>query len=233
MVRGLLAFPVLLSLVLPGVSSRPAILSAAPGAGGADSECALLALGADHAEAAAAQGNCCRFAGGVCGCRGGRALCCKGEVLSSCPCGGAAVRPGPPPAFRGDVRETPALQLRDLVFADQDSSWPLLRSTPFRAGQRLWVWIDLDCPEACRNQVASSGAREVRVSVHWYFDPGGDPISHEDLTAEHVLRSDASPLRAAIPAMLSAGNWIAEVGYGPDRVCTRDEKCSFRVQVRQ
>jgi hypothetical protein len=71
------------------------------------------------------------------------------------------------------------------------------------------------------------------VSVNWYFDPGADPILREDLRAEHVLHRAASPLRVAIPAMLPAGNWIAEIGYGPDRVCTRDEKCSFRLRVRQ
>ncbi len=233
MLRGLRAFPLLLSLVLPAASSRPAIPSPEPGGRGAGSECGRLALAGGRAEAATVQSNCCHFAGGVCGCRAGRAVCCKDEVLSSCPCGGAASRPGPPPAFRGDAPETPVLQLRDLGFGDQETSWPLLSGTPFRAGQRLWVWVDLHCPEACQNQLASLGEREIRLGVYWYFDPGGGPVLHEDRSAAHVLRRDAAPLRAAIPAVLPAGNWIAEVGYGPDRICTQDEKCSFRVRVRQ
>ena len=233
MLRGLRAFVLLISLVLPAGSSQPAIPSLAPRGAGGESQCRLLPLGARPAEAATAESNCCRFAGGVCGCRAGLAVCCKDQVLSSCPCGGAAARPGPPSAFRGGAPENPVLQLRDLVFADQETSWPLGSGTAFRAGQRLWVWVDLQCPAACQNQLASFGEREIRLSVYWYFDPGGGPILHEDRKAERVLRRDASPLQAAIPAVLSAGNWIAEVGYGPDRVCTRDEKCSFRVRVGQ
>ncbi len=231
MVWGLHAFVLLLVLVLPGASSQPAIPSLAPAEPGAGSDCQILALGAGRAEAATAQSGCCHFAGGVCGCRAGRAVCCKGEVLSSCPCGRVGSRASP--EVRGEARETPVLRLRDLVFADQETNWPLVSTTPFRAGKPLWVWVDLHCAEACRNQLASFGEQAIRLSVHWYFDPGGDPILHEELVGERVLHRNASPLRAPIRALLSAGNWIAEVGHGPDRVCTQHEKCSFRVRVRE
>jgi hypothetical protein len=233
MAQGLRAFVFLLGLALPGASGQPGIPSSAPEEPGLAGDCRLLALGAGRAEGATAQSGCCHFAGGVCGCRAGRAVCCKGDVLSSCPCGGAAARPGASPELRGDPRENPVLTLRDLVFAEQETNWPLVSTTPFRAGRPLWVWVDLHCPEACRNQLASFGEQEIRLSVHWYFDPGGDPISHEELTAQRALHRNASPLRAPIRALLSAGNWIAEIGHGPDRICTQDEKCSFRVRVRE
>lgn len=234
MVRGLRAISFLSSLVLLAGLSRAAVPSPGPRGEGGESGCQFLALGVGRAEAATPPSNCCHFAGGVCGCRAGRAVCCKGQVSSSCPCAGSASRPEPqpPPVLRGGTAEVPVIQLRDLVFADQETSWPLQSGTSFRAEQRLWVWVDLHCPEGCQGQLASFGEREIRLSLYWYFDPGGGPILHEDRKAERTLRRDASPLRAAIPAVLSAGNWIAEVGYGPDRVCTRNEKCSFRVLVR-
>jgi hypothetical protein len=36
----------------------------------------------------------------------------------------------------------------------------------------------------------------------------------------------------AIPVALPAGNWVAEVGYGADRVCLSDDTtCAFRLRV--
>jgi hypothetical protein len=193
-------------------------------------DCTLSALGPSSA-LAQAQSGCCRFAGGVCGCRGGRAQCCKGNTLSSCPCGGAA-RAEPEPRMRSDPREGPVLRLREVLFADQKSNRPLRYNASFKVGQPLWMWVELLCPDLCLIRLAGLGDPELKVSVYWYFDPGSNPLLREDLKTDHAVKTDAPPLRAVIPARLTPGDWIAEVGHGPDRICLPDDiTCSFRVRV--
>ena len=230
MARGFRGLVLLLSLLL-AVSSHPDTLAPDRWA----SECPPRALGVGRAEAA--EGGCCHFGGGVCGCRAGRAVCCKGQ-MSSCPCGASAREESSPPTRqgpRGDEPVGPALRLSTVVFTDQNSRPPLLSVTSFRMGQPVWVWVDLHCPDACRTQVASFGESEIALSLYWYFDPGSNPVLREDLKTERPLKLSASPLRAVIPARLMPGNWIAEIGYGPDRICTGDDpqRCSFRVRMTQ
>ena len=228
MAHGVRWLVLLLGLLLPAASSHPEAFAPDRWA----SECAGRALGAGRAEAA--DGGCCHFGGGVCGCRAGRAVCCKGGV-SSCPCGGS-VRQEPPPATRGvprgDEREGPVVHLSKVLFTDQDSKPPLLNLTSFRMGQNVWVWVDLRCPEACRAQLASFGESEIPLSLYWYFDPGASPVLREDLKTDRAFKASALPLRVVIPARLTPGNWIAEIAYGPDRICTwDDQRCSFRVRM--
>jgi len=209
----------LVALVVPVASSQHA---------GPDG-CALAALGPARA-LAQAQSGCCHFAGGVCGCRGGRAQCCKGNAVSSCPCGSTAKPEAP--RTRSDPREAPVLRLREVLFAAQNDKRPLRHSASFKVGQPLWMWVELLCPDLCLIRLATLGEPELKVSVFWYFDPGSNPLLREDLKTDYPVKTDAPPLRAVIPARLTPGDWIAEVGHGPDRICLPDDiTCSFRVRV--
>lgn len=227
MTRGIRGLVLLLGFFLLAASNHPEAFAPDRWA----SECARRVLGVGRAEAA--DGGCCHFGGGVCGCRAGRAVCCKGGV-SSCPCG-ASVRQEAPPltrSLRGDEREGPVVQLNSVLFTDQDSKPPLLNLTSFRTGQNVWVWVDLHCPDVCRTRLASFGESEIALSLYWYFDPGAGPVLREHLKTDRALKASASPLRAVIAARLTPGNWIAEIGYGPDRICTLgDQRCSFRVRM--
>lgn len=226
MTRGVRGLVLLVALFLLAASNHPEAFSPDRWA----SECARRVLGVGRAEAA--DGGCCHFGGGVCACRAGRAVCCKGGV-SSCPCGGS-VRPETPAVTREGPRgEGPAVQLSSVLFTDQDSQPPLVTRPSFRIGQTIWVWVDLHCPEACRTQLASFGESEIALSLYWYFDPGAGPVLREDLKTDRALKASALPLRVAIAATrLTPGNWIAEIGYGLDRICTLgDQRCSFRVRM--
>lgn len=228
MTRGIRGVVLLLGLFLPAASNHPEDFAPDRWA----SECARSVLGIGRAEAA--DGGCCHFGGGVCGCRAGRAVCCKGGV-SSCSCG-APVRQEAPPVTRegprSEEREGPVVQLSSVLFTDQDSRPPLLSLASFRMGQNVWVWVELHCPDVCLARLASFGESEIPLSLHWYFDPGAGPVLREDRKTDRALKTTALPLRTAIPAALTPGNWIAEVGYGADRICTRgDQRCSFRVRM--
>jgi len=190
--------------------------------------CAPFSLAAGVA-AAADQGGCCHFGGGVCGCRGGRVQCCKGNLTSSCPCGPRAT-PAEGPELRGPGRDGPPLQLRTAAFTNKTTGPPLFRMTASKAGEPVWFWLELDCPGSCLKQLTTVDP-DLKVSVYWYFDPGSGPILRDDLKTDQVVAQEPEPPRVAIPVVLPAGNWIAEVGYGADRVCLKDDTCAFRLRV--
>src|SRR5262245_27063492 len=161
MKRGIRGFLFLFGLLLVAASSHPEIFAPVRWA----SECARHGLGVGRAEA---NGGCCHFGGGVCGCRAGRAVCCKGG-MSSCPCGGAARSEAEPATRQGprdDQRDGPPVQLSSVVFADQDNRLPLVSQTSFKAGQKMWVWVDLHCPDLCLTRLASFGENEISLSSH-------------------------------------------------------------------
>ncbi|MCM0756243.1 hypothetical protein M7784_13470 [Desulfovibrio aminophilus] len=54
-----------------------------------------------RAESVQADGpGCCRFNGGVCGCRGGRVVCCDRTLSTSCHCFRDETSPAGPPLCR-------------------------------------------------------------------------------------------------------------------------------------
>ena len=222
-------FPVTLTLLSTSLLwSGPALDSV--GLGALDA-CAPLTLGASVA--AADQSACCHFGGGICGCRGGRVQCCKGNLTSSCPCGGQAA-PSDGPGVRGPGKDGPPLRLRQAAFTDKTSGPPFLRMTSSKEGEPVWLWLELDCAGACLSQTIAAHDRGLKVSVYWYFDPGSGPILRDDLKADLSVAPEPQPPRVAVPVALPAGNWIAEVGYGADRVCLADDTtCAFRIRVRK
>ncbi len=190
--------------------------------------CAPITFAAGVA-AAADQGGCCHFGGGVCGCQGGRVQCCKGNLTSSCPCGPRAT-PAEGPELRGPGRDGPPLLLRAAAFTNKTTGPPLFRMSASKAGEAVWFWLELDCPGPCLTQLATVDPN-LKVTLYWYFDPGSGPILRDDLKVDQVVAPEPQPPRAAIPVALPAGNWIAEVGYGADRVCLKDDTCAFRLRV--
>jgi hypothetical protein len=222
-----LGLVLLASVLLVMPTLPPAARSSDPAA--ALDACPPALVGASLASAN--QSGCCHFGGGICGCKGGRAQCCKGNLTSSCPCGPQAA-PAQPPDLRGPGRDGPPLRLKRAAFTDKTSGPPLLRKTSTKAGEPVWLWLELDCPDACVNQLATSEDPALKVTVYWYFDPGSGPILRDDLKLDQAVPPEPPPPRVAIPVALPAGNWVAEVGYGADRVCLADDTtCAFRIRV--
>jgi hypothetical protein len=222
-----LALPVTLTLpATPNWWGRPTATGDTP----ADA-CARITLAASVATAAD-QGGCCHFAGGVCGCKGGRAQCCRGNVASSCPCSGARVTRTDAPTLRGPERDGPPLRLREVAFTDKTTGPPLLPMTSSKQGEPVWLWLELDCPAPCLDQVTSPDDPDLKLTLYWYYDPGSGPILRDDLKIEQLVTPRPPPPRTAIPITLPAGNWITEIGYGPDRICMKDDTtCAFRLRV--
>jgi hypothetical protein len=224
---GLLLLAVLLPVTLTVPAAPRWVRSTAPD-DAPGSLCPPVALTATTA--AAAQSGCCHFAGGICGCKGGRAQCCKGDLASSCPCGARATSDAPP--TRGPGRDGPPLKLKRAAFTDKTTGPPLLKKTTTKAGEPVWLWIELDCPNACVNQLVTPEDPALKLSVYWYFDPGSGPILRDDLKVDQSVAPEPQPPRVVIPVALGAGNWVAEIGYGADRVCLDDETtCAFRIRV--
>ncbi len=224
----ILAATLPISMALPAMPSwwshRPAVGNWRPWT----LACAPFSLAADVA-AAADQGGCCHFGGGVCGCQGGRVQCCKGNLTSSCPCGPRAT-PAEGPELRGSDRDGPPLRLRTAAFTNKTTGPPLFRLTGAKAGEAVWLWLELDCPGPCLKQLTTADP-DLKVTLYWYFDPGSGPILRDDLKVDQAVAPDPQPPRVAIPVSLPTGNWIAEVGYGADRVCLKDDTCAFRLRV--
>jgi hypothetical protein len=222
---------VLLASMLPVMLTIPAT-PGGPGHAAVEGDsavCPPLTLAASVASAD--QSECCHFGGGICGCKGGRAQCCKGNLTTSCPCGARAT-PTDTPVLRGSGKDGPPLRIRRAAFTTKIGGPPLMRMASWKAGEPVWFWLELDCPDSCVTQLVTGSEPGLKVTLYWYFDPGSGPILRDDLRADQTVSPEPQPPQVAIPVILPAGNWLAEVGYGPDRVCMSDDTtCAFRIRV--